>query len=177
MQEVWRDIIGYEGLYQVSNIGNVKTLYREYSPNGAKRFTEEKILKSSKHLGYLRVGLSCNGKFKTLLIHRLVALAFIPCVNNKLEVNHIDGDKSNNKINNLEWCNRNENLIHSFKNGLSKSRKLEEHKMAKIVLDLQTGVFYGCAKEAAKAKNINYSTLINKLSGWHNNNYTGLIYI
>ena len=178
MQEVWKDIVGYEESYQVSNLGNVKSLRREYSPNGGKRFTEEKLLKFGIHKdGYLQAHLSENGKTKTFLVHRLVAIHFLDKIYDKLEVNHIDGNKKNNLFSNLEWSNRSENMKHAFDNNLKTSRKMGNHKMAKLVLDLQTGIFYNCAREAAFAKSINYSTLVNKLSGWHKNNYTDLIYI
>jgi hypothetical protein len=178
MQEVWKDIVGYEGCYQVSNLGNVKALRRAYYPNGATKYTEEKLIKFGfDKSGYYRVTLSKENKIKTYLVHRIVALHFIDNTENKLEVNHVDGDKQNNKADNLEWMTRSENMYHAFNTGLKISRKLGNHKMAKMVLDLQTGIFYNCAKEAALAKCINYSTLVNKLTKWHKNNYTDLIYI
>ena len=93
--EIWKDIEGYEGLYQVSNEGRVRSFHRN----------REKILKSSDNgTGYLMVGLSLDKKYKKCLIHRLVAKAFIPNPNNLLEVNHKDECKTNNSVENLEWC-------------------------------------------------------------------------
>jgi len=115
MEEVWKDIAGFEGCYQVSNLGNVKSLYRLVGcAFGAKKSTPEKILKgvSSKH-GYLFVNV---GKNKT--IHRLVALAFIPNPDNKPCINHINGIKSDNRLDNLEWCTYSENTTHSYINSL-----------------------------------------------------------
>lgn len=95
--EIWKDIQGYDGLYQVSNIGRVKSL--NYSRTG-----KEKILKPCKANGYLQVYLYKEGKSKMYKIHRLVAMAFIPNPDNLPCVNHIDEDKSNNCEDNLEWC-------------------------------------------------------------------------
>lgn len=99
MQEIWKEIKGYEGLYQVSNIGNVKSL--NYRHTGEERIRKPNVGRD----GYLRVELCKNGKRKTLLIHRLVLMTFAP-INNmkKLDVNHKDENKQNNNLNNLEWC-------------------------------------------------------------------------
>ena len=106
MEEIWKDIKGYEGLYQVSNLGRVKSLgrwvYKEYR---GKRWQGEKILKQIKNkFGYLRVYLYKNRKAKCYAIHRLVAQVFIPNPYNLPQVNHKDEDKSNNRVDNLEWC-------------------------------------------------------------------------
>lgn len=102
--EIWKDIEGYEGLYQVSNMGRVKSL-----SNNKKR--KEKILKSSKDGGgYLMVGLCKDGKQKCHKIHRLVASAFLDNPNNLIEVNHINEIKTDNCAENLEWCNRSYNM-------------------------------------------------------------------
>ena len=105
--EIWRDIQGYEGLYQVSNYGRVKSLERNFT-NGINGCTikhiDEHILIPQNEKGYLRVNLYKNGKQKFCSIHRLVAEAFIPNPNNYPQVNHKDEDKANNKITNLEWC-------------------------------------------------------------------------
>ena len=98
MEEIWKDIKGYEGKYKVSNLGNVKSL--NYN-----RTCKERILKYGINTdGYLFVGLSKNGIHKNFLIHRLTAQAFIENPDNLPQVNHIDEDKSNNCVENLEWC-------------------------------------------------------------------------
>ncbi len=134
MQEIWKDIKNYEGKYQVSNFGNVKSLERYDRCN---RHINEKILVPRKHTGgYLRVQLSR----KDFYIHRLVAETFIPNPENKLQVNHIDGDKTNNRSNNLEWCTALENNLHAITTGLSKKDRdfmikianSENHKKAMI---------------------------------------------
>jgi hypothetical protein len=110
MLEVWKDIPGYEGLYQASVFGDIRN-----AQSGA-------ILKPFKCDGrYLRVKLyRLDGKrvHKTHMVHRLVAMAFIPNTYNKPQVNHIDGNKENNNATNLEWCTQSENLSHSVKIGL-----------------------------------------------------------
>jgi hypothetical protein len=128
MNLIWNDIDfidGFEGLYQVSNYGQVKSLGRIIKYPGSKYgmhngvFRPEKILKH-KIKGYAGVTLS-NGKNKIYPnIHRLVALAFIPNPLNKPCVNHIDGDKQNNCVSNLEWIDWADNVIHAYKTGLAK---------------------------------------------------------
>jgi hypothetical protein len=128
MNLIWKDIDfidGFEGLYQVSNYGQIKSLGRIIKYPGSKYgmhngvFRPEKILKH-KTKGYAGVTLS-NGKNKIYPnIHRLVALAFIPNPLNKPCVNHIDGDKQNNCVSNLEWIDWADNVIHAYKTGLAK---------------------------------------------------------
>ena len=97
MNEEWRDIKGYEGKYQVSNLGRVKSL--NYNKTGV-----EGYIAAENSRGYLRVGLSKKGKRKMFSVHRLVAETFIPNPNNYSQVNHKDENKQNNKVDNLEWC-------------------------------------------------------------------------
>ena len=111
MQETWKDIAGYEGLYQVSDLGRVRSLNYHHT-------SEVRILKPSKdRKGYLLVKLCKNGVRKTLKVHRLVALAFVEgydLVNN--QVNHINEDKSDNRAINLEWCDVTYNNNHGTRN-------------------------------------------------------------
>ncbi len=110
-QEIWKDIDGYEGIYQISNLGRLKSLERKI--NYGNRILKEKILKSPvANIGYCMVNLYKDNSRKLVLIHRLVAVAFIPNPKNKLEVNHIDSNKLNNKAENLEWATKRENLTH-----------------------------------------------------------------
>lgn len=120
MNEIWKDIKGYEGLYKVSNHGRVRAMKKTVKTNGVVRVLKEKILKFSIcRLGYskhvLYKGKGTRKEFKT---HRLVAIAFIKNPKNKPCVNHKDGDKENNYFWNLEWCTRSENSIHAYENGL-----------------------------------------------------------
>lgn len=133
MAEIWKDIEGYEGLYQVSNYGKVKILpkFRNNGTNGY--VSKEKLMKQCKHnLGYLFVVLSKNGKYKHFYVHRLLTQAFIPNPDNKPHVNHIDGNKQNNSIDNLEWCTAKENVIHAFKTGLKVGKCLESCSNVKL---------------------------------------------
>ncbi len=113
-EEIWKDIPGYETYYQVSNLGRIKSLDRYY--NG--RNLKGKLLKLSPNkFGYLRFTAKKDNITKTLHVHRIVLLAFNSIQENK-QVNHIDGNKTNNKLENLEWCTDSENKLHAYKNGL-----------------------------------------------------------
>ena len=110
--EEWRSIPGYEGLYEVSNLGRVRSLdrYVKYS-NGMIHLHKGKVLSPGKDTdGYLKVVLNCNRKCKTITVHRLVALTFIPNPDNLPIINHKDEDKTNNSVDNLEWCTQQYNL-------------------------------------------------------------------
>lgn len=116
-KEIWRDIEGYEGLYQVSSEGRVKSLERKVPKWDGWRTVKERILKpvfSSN--GYLTVPLYAGGKQKTLKIHRLVCQAFHENPENKPEVNHINEIKTDNRACNLEWCTTKENCNHGTRN-------------------------------------------------------------
>lgn len=112
--EIWKDIEGYEGIYQISNIGNVKSLSNKFA-------RKERILKQKlDRNGYKSISLCKNSISKYFLIHRLVAIHFIFRENISLHVNHKDGIKTNNNVTNLEWVTRSENQKHAYRMGLLK---------------------------------------------------------
>ena len=128
---MWKDITGYEGLYQINEQGQVKRLSRWISgKNNSRRLLKEKPISPSKPNGkskiYFMIHLMKDGKRSSYLVHRLVALAFIPNPNNKPEVNHIDGNSFNNHVSNLEWVTRSENIKHSFKPNLKQIKQIRK---------------------------------------------------
>lgn len=151
MEEIWKDVKGFEGLYEISSFGRVK--------NSSNHIKKLRLFKN----GYLYVGLWNKGASKTLLVHRLVAKHFILNIDNKKQVNHKDGNKLNNSMNNLEWCSDKENKRHAVKTGLFHTGK--KHYMSKKVLDESTGIVYDSVKIASKELNINYSTIRAYLNG------------
>ena len=116
-KEIWLNVIGFENKYQVSNFGRVRSLWRKVNKTDS-IIKKEIILKPLKTKSYLFVNLWLNGKNKQQYIHRLVATHFLQNTENKKEVNHIDGNKHNNKVNNLEWASPKENMHHAIKNKL-----------------------------------------------------------
>lgn len=117
MGEVWKDVVGYEGYYEVSNLGNV----RNYN---TKSLLSQVVTDS----GYRRVGLYKNGKTE-MKVHRIVAIAFIPNKDDKPYINHKDGNKDNNTVDNLEWCTQRENIKHAWETGLRKKMDIDESKV------------------------------------------------
>lgn len=113
MKEIWKSIKGYDGVYEVSNFGRVRGLDRYVNYGYSDVLHKGQILKSRCHKnGYYAITLNNNGR-KLKYIHRLVAEAFIPNPNNKKTVNHIDGNKANNCVTNLEWATQSENNLHA----------------------------------------------------------------
>lgn len=118
MKEIWKDVKGYEGLYQVSNLGHVRSL----------KYGKERVLKEGTDRdGYLHVGLCLNCCQKTYKVHRLVADVFISNPNNLPQVNHIDGNKTNNNVENLEWCTQKQNIHHAHNTGLHPKKLVPIH--------------------------------------------------
>jgi hypothetical protein len=155
-EEVWKDVKGYEGIYQVSNFGNVKSLGNEFT-------RKERFLKlSPQSKGYLTVVLQKNATRKMILVHRIVAEYFLSNPLNKSQINHINGDKTDNKVENLEWVSHRENLDHAIKNNLTlkgeknRNSKLKDVDIIKIHSLLQKGT---TTKELSESYNVSYSTI------------------
>jgi hypothetical protein len=136
--EIWKDIIGYEGLYQISNLGKVKSLARKVlvlrGDIVINKIVNERILKESKDGdGYLFIHLSKEGISRAIKTHRLVCMTFLPNPENKKTVNHINGIKTDNTVQNLEWATHSENSLHAFLNGLIKPAKGKLSKCSKPI--------------------------------------------
>lgn len=146
-KEIWKDIKGFEGIYQISNTGFVKSLR-----------TNNIRISGNNGNGYRYVPLSKHGKVKNHYIHRLVALAFIPNPLKKYTVNHSDGNKNNNHVDNLEWATQSENSQHGFDNGLIKQKKGAKNpnskKIIQFTMDMNFIREYDYIREAEKITGI-----------------------
>lgn len=131
--EVWVDVRGYNGVYQVSNLCRVRTTGMTFKDKNGKSYVRKPkfVTVFVNTNGYLAVGLSKNKKQKQWLLHRLIAIHFISNPENKPEVNHKNGIKTDASIDNLEWCTKSENTIHAFATGLMDIRG-EKHMHAKL---------------------------------------------
>lgn len=153
--EVWADIKGFEGLYQVSSLGRVKSLTRAarcgHKGKGFKK-VPERILKEGNYLGYSKVYLRKEGKQFNFRVHRLVAEVFIPNPLNKPQVNHIDEDSSNNKVENLEWVTQKENNNHGTRT-LRASKKKSKKVIGKSIVSQEVLKFNSVSETCSKGFN------------------------
>lgn len=205
-EKIWKDIIGYEGIYKISNQGDVLSLERTVvCKNGNPQYTPEILMKHNVNSkGYYRVPLCKNGTKKWMQLHRLLAIHFIPNPNNYPIVRHLNDNKLDFKLENLAWGTNKDNTQDAIKNG--KGSQGEKNPMygrrgkdapgygktgdknpmfgktrgkckrARIVLNTQTGIFYDCIADAADSIGSKYGTLASKLRG-HDRNNTPLIYV
>lgn len=116
MEEIWKDINGYEGIYQCSTYGNIRSLNRYvYEHNGKRQYRKgQMIIPRTNKNGYLQFALNKNGKRKMVYVHIIVAETFVQNLMNNNIVNHIDGNKLNNHVENLEWCSASDNNYHAY---------------------------------------------------------------
>lgn len=159
IQPKWKDIVGYENEYQINQFGEIRTL--KDSP----KLKKYDVLKPqiSKRNGYIYQMLYKNGKEKLLRVHRLVAMAFLPNPNNLPQVNHKDGNKQNNSVDNLEWCAQSDNMKHAYKNGLQipsenqrkaiiNTNKLKQKKVCQIKDGEIINTFSGISEASRQTK-------------------------
>jgi hypothetical protein len=163
--ELW--IEGYEEHYSINTFGDVFS-WKYGSKKQLKRNINTK--------GYQYYCLSLNNKVKNITVHKLVAQTFISNRPKNMQINHIDGDKFNNQVLNLEYVTPSQNINHAYNNGLMNNvfKGLTE-KNSRILLDTETGIFYNSIKEASKYLCIDYSKLMNMVCGTQKNK-TNLIY-
>lgn len=151
MDEIWKDIPSYEGYYQVSNLGNFRSVPRiiRYKNSGTRLYPAKSLLTETTKDNYQRITLMKEGVKQRFQAHRLVALAFIPNPENKPCINHKDGNKSNNCVDNLEWCSYSENTLHAIRTGLI---DIESHhpSNAKKIKCVETGEIFSSYYRAVK---------------------------
>lgn len=177
MEEIWKDIHGYEGLYQISNLGNVKTLhYGQKVSNNHWKETSSRLLKQKTSTsGYQRVELYKKDSRKCFYVHRLVAMAFLDNPENKPQINHKDGNKLNNCVDNLEWATSSENLKHAAQTGLRINpmlgKKGKKSPLAKPViqydLDGNFVAYWHSVADVARAFNTKITTICACTNGRH----------
>lgn len=161
--EEWRDIVGYEGLYQVSNKGRIKSLKRTAPCRGGVRTVNERIMKMQRnHDGYINVSLRIgDGSYKTLKVHRIVAQAFIDNPLNLPDVNHIDDNPSNNCVENLEWCSKKYNIDWAHRDGrIILKPILQPRKVIKILCDKKCTLSHENVSMLAKALGVDITEIL-----------------
>lgn len=164
--EIWKDIKGYEGFYQISNFGNVRSLDRKIKyKNNYRLFYGRNLIKIVDTKGYYFVNLKKNSHNEIKRIHRLVAEAFIENPNKFPCINHIDGNKQNNHIDNLEWCSYKHNINEAFRLGLNRYTHKENFKYENKKKIIQYDLNFNIVKkwesicEAARKTNISQSNI------------------
>lgn len=147
-EEIWKDIPDYEGLYMVSNLGRVKSLPRKHCKGTI-------LILRDNCYGYLTVGLNKNNVCRRVKVHRIVATVFIPNTNNEQYINHIDGDKHNNNVDNLEWCSRSYNMKHAYSNNLLHTVPVIQMDKNNKMIKIWKGAKYACNTLHIPDSNIN----------------------
>lgn len=168
--EVWKDIAGYEGLYQVSNLGRVRSFGRYVKNRSKLVYKPEKLLQPAKDsYGYFVVGLCKNGKAKNFKVHRLVAQTFMHNPENKETVNHINGNKEDNRAENLEFCTNEENLQHAFSLGLTGGEHFKNNKRSTAVAQYDKNMrlvkTYPSIREAERQTGVHNQSIVKCCKG------------
>lgn len=177
-KEVWKDVIDFEGLYEVSNLGKIRSIRRRVYVEKREKFIilREKLLSQANCGDYKVVTLHKERRAKTFYVHRLVALNFVTRDNENMEVNHKDGVKSNNESENLQWVTRSQNMIHAYENNLQLPKRGADNIMfgnpkglnrKKVSQFTRNGVLlkeYSSVTEAARKVQIHQSGISKALS-------------
>lgn len=154
--EIWKPVVGYEDLYEISNLGRVKSLERIVNDNGGEKRLKEQILKPSYVGGYYKIRLYINRKHKDYSIHRLVAQAFIPNPDNLPIINHKDENKLNNTVENLEWCTIKYN--NTYGTVIEKQRRshINHPISSKPVICIELNIIFPSTREAERIIGVNH---------------------
>lgn len=163
-EEIWKDIPRYEGIYQASTFGRIRSIDRKITTNGNCKIVHQRsrtgriLVQREQNGGYYIVSISVNGKRKVCTVHRLVAKTFLDNTNNFRDVNHKDGNKKNNNIDNLEWISHSDNIKHSY-------HQLNQKRHFKSIKCIETGIIYSSCKEASEQTGINRGSINHAISG------------
>ena len=149
MKEIQKDVPGFEGMYSVSNKGNVKS----------NRFNKERLMKSQLHNGYKMVELCVDNKRHFYGVHQLVAMAFLPNPQNKPQVNHMDRCRHNNNVSNLEQVTCSENVADAYKKGVKPRATHQNQPKQRLVIDIVTGTEYFSIREASRKTGLKRDTI------------------
>jgi len=172
--EIWKDIEGYKGFYQVSSLGRIKSLAREkiLYHGGIYNTKEEMLTLCLTKKGYLRTYLYQNGKRETFSVHRLVLKTFVDNPFSKPEVNHKNGKKDDNRLENLEWATSSENVKHSFKELGKKFPKGKDNKKSREIMQVSVDGFllnvFSSRREAAMETKSSHGNISSCISGRRN---------
>lgn len=168
--KVWKEIPGWEGYYEISSLGFIRGVKRKIRTGNTERYAYQKLLSTRlNNWGYWEVRLSKDGITTTQFVHRLLALTYISNPLGKQFVNHVNGNKADNRLENLEWVTHSENIQHAFDNNLIANR-------GKKVIDNCTGKIFADTKEASLFSGIKRSTLRGYLNGSIKKNPTCMEY-